>query len=355
MHQNVYDYIHVDDRQHFRRQLHWAMDPPQAACGQPPRPDAGGPPGRCPQTSTAPGDRPPGRLSHTHTPWSPPFRPPPHLPPPPVGPMWPARWVAAPATSVPPQGIFREIPLPALGLPEKPWLPSALEARPLKAPRWRPCPSRQSRPEVGETASLTSRHGVSRELSDRCGPRRRSGSARRTLRCRGRGLAGHTCHSAVRGPGRAGAGALPASGCATTAWATWRCRHWCTTWLTERFCFRGSLSSRAGEDAVLGRLLRAQDGAAGPTEFAAFLRRCFTCRVRCLLDSTSGFLVSEWRGSGARCPRPGAEGLVEARGWGSRGAGSAAANPGTGCSRGHAPAERRTRIARWLRPGTGVA
>lgn len=166
---------------------------------------------------------------------------------------------------------------------------------------------------------------MSRELSDRCGPRRRSGSARRTLRCRGRGLAGHTCHSAVRGPGRAGAGALRASGCATTAWATWRCRHWCTTWLTERFCFRGSLSSRAGEDAVLGRLLRAQDGAAGPTEFAAFLRRCFTCRVRCLLDSTSGFLVSEWRGSGARCARPGAEGLVEARGWGSRGAGSAAA------------------------------
>nr|XP_023648613.1 uncharacterized protein LOC111834002 [Paramormyrops kingsleyae]XP_023648614.1 uncharacterized protein LOC111834002 [Paramormyrops kingsleyae] len=52
----------------------------------------------------------------------------------------------------------------------------------------------------------------------------------------------------------------------------------------------------AGEDFVVGSLFGSQDYDFIPPEFQAFLQRCFAVRMRCLLDSTSGFLAVQFQG-----------------------------------------------------------
>ncbi|KAL0156000.1 hypothetical protein M9458_047246, partial [Cirrhinus mrigala] len=50
------------------------------------------------------------------------------------------------------------------------------------------------------------------------------------------------------------------------------------------------LPGGAGEDFVVSSLFQSEESGDVPPEFCCFLNRCFILRVRCLLDSTSGFL-----------------------------------------------------------------
>ncbi|XP_067232178.1 aryl hydrocarbon receptor repressor-like isoform X2 [Chanodichthys erythropterus] len=47
------------------------------------------------------------------------------------------------------------------------------------------------------------------------------------------------------------------------------------------------------EDVVMGHMYSSEEPDGVPPELSPFLTRCFIARVRCLLDSTSGFLVNE--------------------------------------------------------------
>ncbi|XP_024291461.1 aryl-hydrocarbon receptor repressor b [Oncorhynchus tshawytscha] len=73
--------------------------------------------------------------------------------------------------------------------------------------------------------------------------------------------------------------------------------HWAMNPGTQGASLDQHSATGIGDDFVMSSLFHAQEPDGVPLERTTFLTRCFISRVRCLLDSTSGFLSMQFQGS----------------------------------------------------------
>ncbi|XP_018609513.1 aryl hydrocarbon receptor repressor-like [Scleropages formosus] len=72
--------------------------------------------------------------------------------------------------------------------------------------------------------------------------------------------------------------------------------HWAMNPTQQLATLDPHLVAGAGEDFAVNNLFNSPESGGIPPEYSSFLNRCFISRVRCLLDSTSGFLTMQFQG-----------------------------------------------------------